>query len=247
MDQGANALLFRPGVAGSRMERIPFSSPDDSKRELTLKLELDPSGTAKGILRGRMSGLAAADFRSGYRNTRVRSAWLDRFANSLLPNVARVGKETLAGLDDPQKEVEINMNIGASGVLRRAGEQVLLKLSDLTGDLREWTEESARQEPLRLGPRRENSIHREFILPKDMAVERLPDPIHIENDFFSFDLSAKRDGDRSIAVDSRYRRKVAEITPAQFTDFRKAAIEVQHAADVDAIVRPGSKMKLGAL
>jgi hypothetical protein len=245
MDQGANALVFRPGVAGSRLERIPFSSPEDTQRKLTLKLEVQPNGTATGFLQGRLSGLDAEDFRRKYRDTRERSGSLDQLANSLYTNVERVGKETVTGLDDPQKDVEVAMKISASKVLRKSGDGTLLKLNDITGDLKEWTEQSSRQEPLRLYNPRENTIHRELILPKQMTLEALPGPVHVENGFFSFDLTVKRVDERTIAVDSRYQRKVAEITAAQFPDFRKAVIEVAHAADVDIVLHPIAKAQLG--
>ncbi len=243
MDQDVNALGVRPGTPGSRFERIPFSRSEDARRQLTLKMDLQASGSASGTIEGRMGGLAAADFRHGYRDAARRAGWLDGLAGLALPRATRVGKESLSGLNEPERDVDVVLQVEASNLLRQVGEAILLKVGGMP-DVESWIQLTARQEPLRMGYPLETAVYREIALPRDLRLAKLPEPVHFEDAFFSFDLASKRVDARTIAIDTHYQRKVAQIPAAQFGAFRKAAVELQHASDVDVVLHPAVKPKL---
>ena len=99
-------------------------------------------------------------------------------------------------------------------------------------ELNTITRETTRTEPLRLGSPHEISIHRAITLPKELVAKNLPANVKLDGPYFLFELTSKQVDAHNISIDRRFQSKAAEVSPEQFAEFQKAALEVERAAEV---------------
>ena len=235
-DQGEEAMVIDPGKVGYRFVTTPYS-PDGDDQTLTRSVvALQEDGSANAKIEITAQGLAAMGYRNVYRNPTSRRQVLDFVAGRWLfeGGVPKPGATRIHGLDDLDAPLRLELDVVAPEALRRSGDALLLKPGGFPQtDL--YSSQASRKLPLVLNEKSLQDVEWEYDLPSGMGVARLPSDLHLDNRFFAFDAVYRSEGGK-VFLQTRYRRKVVEVSAADYETLRSAMLEVARGGDREIVL-----------
>ncbi|MHB1846252.1 MAG: transglutaminase domain-containing protein, partial [Deltaproteobacteria bacterium] len=235
-DQGVLTMVLTPGKRGYRFVTTPYTEAADDQTVTHALVRLGSAGSAKADVHIDAVGLSAQGVRAAYRNPTSRRRMLDYLAGRwLFDGGAPAGTEHVSGLDEIAKPLEVSMEVAANHLLRREGDALLLRPGGFPRS-EQVASQASRKLPLVLAAKNDQVVDWEYDLPADLAVARLPEPLHVDNRFFAFDASWRSQGEK-LYLTTRYRTKAVEVAAADYEALRDALLAVSRGGDQDVVLR----------
>ncbi len=223
-NEGRKGLLI--DANGGRLIETPITIADQNVRYTKLEVLLDADGGAqvKGVEQHQCHFYQDWQWRVNYWTEQEQE---DYFLEQINPKNVAVKKWEVA-IDRNQKQANIQLDIEVPRYASKAGKRIFVPLNGLNplGQVPEKMDE--RKQSIFLSRSRvyEDSIR--ILLPKELAIEALPDAVDINSSFGSYHQKAEVDGDYLIYTKRLLIRK-GNYEPTAYEEFRNFFKQVSRA------------------
>ena len=195
--EGRPAL--RVTADGGEVVRTPTSGPDVNRTVRTAAVRLDGRGGAEADVVWALAGEARADAVAALdRATAAEHAETLRRATGL-PSLDVVALD-LGDVAARPDTVRLGARLRVPHAARRAGDRLLVGLVPFAAAAPVLPEAEARAQPVWLGVARSERDSVRFALPDGYAVDRLPEPVSVENAVGRYRLAAAVEGGDLVVV-----------------------------------------------
>ncbi|MFW5921385.1 MAG: DUF3857 domain-containing protein, partial [Polyangiales bacterium] len=216
-DQGVTVLHVWP--EGSKLTRTPVLPADRNHHERTMRVQLQPDGSADVQVDELVRGKQAARFRKNYEAEGTRSERFERSQRSTFPGLRleRVQFEQLLDLEEP---IRFEWKAELPRMAQRNGDELTMPYTVVDDLLRGIARTSTRRHPLELGGTRSYAEERVVQLPPGMEATQVPEGREVKSDFGRVSLSVDEQG-REVRMRTEVVIGTARVSPDEYPAFRR--------------------------
>ncbi|MEO1713719.1 MAG: hypothetical protein AAFU60_10355, partial [Bacteroidota bacterium] len=223
-NEGRQGLLI--DANGGRLIETPITIADENVRKTKLEVRLSTNGSAqiKGIEQHRNHFYQDWQWRENYW---AKQEQKDYFLEQINPKNVTVNQWEIV-IDRNQKQASIQLDLEVPRYASKAGKRIFVPLNGLNPNSQVPEKMDERKQPIFLSRSRvfEDSISIE--LPKELAIEALPDAVEINSPFGSYHQQTRVEGDYLIYTKRLLIRK-GNYDPSAYEEFRAFFKQVSRA------------------
>jgi tetratricopeptide (TPR) repeat protein len=237
--RGAVALRLAPG---RRQGRIPRRGGGADRRRITIRVNVDAGGRARGVVVERMKGLVAQQWRQALRRihrSRLRELFEQEYLGVHFPG-ASLGRLRFEAVKRPGDPLVLRFSFTSSGLCRADGEQGHLRCK--TGLFaprlkRRYVQLARRRFPLQLGFHPDTNVLLEVTPPAGFKIQRIPGKRRIRTSFGSLLRTARRGPGRAAQLHGVFKMNFAPVAPCSYPALVRFAEAVDGALEDELVFR----------
>lgn len=197
-EQGGYALLVNG--SGGDLIQLPLLDASTNRLERTAKLTLSDDGTLSGSVEELRTGYLASQQRSGLLGASPanRQKVVESFLNDFLSGFA-LKSSAVDNLDKYSDPLIVHYTFEAPLYVKHAGNLLLLRPRVLGAKSEDSLEsDRQRQFPFAFQGKTTQTDKYEIVLPADLKVDELPDPVKIDCGYVAYESKSELEGDRLV-------------------------------------------------
>jgi cellulose synthase operon protein C len=223
-DQGALALVMDSEGTGYRFIPIPYQAPELDYETYRLQVKIKSPTEASAVGKLELRGDSAADIRQLLRNPERANKSLQGLAAALFTG-ATLQHRNAERPEDLWHPLELELELDVSSAIQTQGDSWRLPIPAILPDQRASTL-SSRRTPIQFGIFSTTSVQTEVELPEGYRLVKAPAAFDVDHACFAARRRTQVDG-RRVKVGFDYTRRCPGISVDDYSEYRKAALNVQ--------------------